>query len=244
MISTREKNSSLRTLAVVSLIGLLAIFSSACRHGFDERVRPDHYSGSYFGNPTEDHPIAISKKKLAISVSVRHQDEKLSPSKLNEVRTFLNYYRQSGVGDILVTLPTNSRHQYAVRKVLKDIQKQLETLSIGPESVTVKRYAGRGDRYPTIHMSYKRYVADGPECGQWNENLNESENNANSPNWGCASQRNLAAMIANARDLKGPRGWSPRDARRREVIWDKFVKGQPSSSTRSSDERVSSTGGQ
>lgn len=243
MISKIEKNSLLRTRVVLVFIGLLTVFSAGCQHGFDERIRPDHYTGSLYGNPTEDHRIEVSKKKLAISVAVRHHDEKLTPAKLNEVRTFLHYYRQSGVGDIHVTLPSNSRHQYAVRKVLKDIQVQLETLSIGPENVSVKRYSGRGDRYPVIHMSYKRYVAHGPECGEWNENLNDSENNRNSPDWGCARQKNLAAMVANPRDLKGPRGWSPRDSRRREAMWDKFVKGEPSSSKRSGDERVNSKSG-
>lgn len=228
----------LRTGLAVALIAFTALLSSACKHGFNDRVRPDHYAGSFFGDPTVDHPIAVSKSKLAISVSVRRYDTKLSPAKLNEVRTFLHYYREGGVGDIKVTMPSNSHHQYAVRKVLKDIQHQLEDLSIGPEVVSVKRYSGRGDRHPVIHLSYKRYVAHGPECGGWNENFNDSENNRNSPDWGCARQRNLAAMVANPRDLKGPRGWSPRDSRRRDQMWDKFVKGDISSSKRSQDERV------
>lgn len=235
-----KRDRLLRTQVIFLGIVVLSIITSGCQHSFNDRVRPDHYAGSFFGNPTNDHPIEVTKSKLAVSIPVRRHDEKLSQAKLNEVRTFLNYYRQSGVGDVKVSLPRNSRHQYAVRKVLKDIQKQIEIQSIEPESVSVNRYSGRGDRHPVIHMSYKRYIAYGPECGQWNENLNDSENNRNSPDWGCARQRNLAAMVANPRDLKGPRGWSPRDARRREVIWDKFVKGEPSSSTRSDDERVDS----
>ena len=238
MFFKSNENKLLRTFSALLVIGAVTSLSSGCRHGFDERVRPDHYAGSFFGDPTNDHPIAVSKDKLAITIPVKRHDEKLSPSKLNEVRTFLHYYRKSGVGDIKVTLPSNSYHQYAVRKVLKDIQKQLEILTIGPESVSVKRYAGGGDRYPTIHMSYKRYVAHGPDCGGWNENFNESENNRNSPDWGCARQRNLAAMVANPRDLQGPRGWSPRDARRRDAVWDKYVQGDVTAAKRSQDERV------
>lgn len=228
----------LQTIRIVLFVSVAALFNSACQHGFDKRIRKDHYAGSFFGDPTVDHPIQVAKDKLAISIPVRRHDEKLSPHKLNEVRTFLHYYREGGVGDVKVTLPSNSPHQYAVRKVLKDIQTQLETLSIGPESVAVKRYAAGGDRYPVIHMSYKRYVAHGPECGHWNKNLNETENNRNSPDWGCARQRNLAAMVANPRDLQGPRGWSPRDARRRDAFWDKFVKGDVAAAKRSQDERV------
>lgn len=238
MVSKIKDKRLLQTCRAVLLISVVALFNSACQHGFDKRVRKDHYAGSFFGDPTKDHPIRVAKDKLAISVPVRRHDEKLAPAKLNEVRTFLHYYREGGVGDIKVTLPSHSRHQYAVRKVLKDIQRQMENLSIGPEIVSVKRYSGRGDRHPVIHLSYKRYVAHGPECGQWNENFNESENNRNSPDWGCARQRNLAAMVANPRDLQGPRGWSPRDSRRRDVIWDKYVKGEVSSAARSKDERV------
>ena len=238
MVSKIKDKRLLQTCRAVLLISVVALFNSACQHGFDKRVRKDHYAGSFFGDPTKDHPIRVAKDKLAISVPVRRHDDKLAPAKLNEVRTFLHYYREGGVGDIKVTLPSHSRHQYAVRKVLKDIQRQMENLSIGPEIVSVKRYSGRGDRHPVIHLSYKRYVAHGPECGQWNENFNESENNRNSPDWGCARQRNLAAMVANPRDLQGPRGWSPRDSRRRDVIWDKYVKGEVSSAARSKDERV------
>ncbi|MBO6550157.1 MAG: CpaD family pilus assembly protein [Rhizobiales bacterium] len=238
MVSKIKDKRLLQTCRAVLLISVVALFNSACQHGFDKRVRKDHYAGSFFGDPTTDHPIRVAKDKLAISVPVRRHDEKLAPAKLNEVRTFLHYYREGGVGDIKVTLPSHSRHQYAVRKVLKDIQRQMENLSIGPEIVSVKRYSGRGDRHPVIHLSYKRYVAHGPECGQWNENFNESENNRNSPDWGCARQRNLAAMVANPRDLQGPRGWSPRDSRRRDVVWDKYVKGEVSSAARSKDERV------
>lgn len=238
MVSKIKDKRLLQTCRAVLLISVVALFNSACQHGFDKRVRKDHYAGSFFGDPTKDHPIRVAKDKLAISVPVRRHDEKLAPAKLNEVRTFLHYYREGGVGDIKVTLPSHSRHQYAVRKVLKDIQRQMENLSIGPEIVSVKRYSGRGDRHPVIHLSYKRYVAHGPECGQWNENFNESENNRNSPDWGCARQRNLAAMVANPRDLQGPRGWSPRDSRRRDVVWDKYVKGEVSSAARSKDERV------
>ncbi len=238
MIFKFKNRQILQTFRAVLLLSVVAFFNSACQHGFDKRVRKDHYAGSFFGNPTVDHPIRVAKDKLAISVPVQRHEEKLTPAKLNEVRTFLHYYREGGVGDIKVTLPSHSRHQYAVRKVLKDIQHQMEFLSIGPEIVSVKRYSGRGDRHPVIHLSFKRYVAHGPECGQWNENFNESENNRNSPDWGCARQRNLAAMVANPRDLQGPRGWSPRDSRRRDTIWDKYVKGDISSAARSRDERV------
>jgi pilus assembly protein CpaD len=63
-------------------------------------------------------------------------------------------------------------------------------------------------------------------------------NNRNGHYWGCATQNNLAAMMQNPRDLKGPRGWSPRDARRRDAVWDKYIKGDTAGAARSQDERT------
>lgn len=229
----------LRTMALGGVVVVTSMFSSACEHGWDKKIRADQYTGSLYYNPREEHPITVSKSDLSMSIDVGRNDTRLAPYKLNELRTFLHYYRDQGTGRINVTLPTNSYYQGAVHQVLGDVQKQMEDMSLGAEVISVKRYSGRGDKYPTIHLSFQRHVAKGPDCDGWNENLNQSENNRNSHYWGCASQKNMAAMVANPRDLKGPRGWSPRDSRRRDMASDKWIKGEVSSATRSEDERVS-----
>ena len=58
-------------------------------------------------------------------------------------------------------------------------------------------------------------------------------------NIGCANQRNLAAMIANPADLLGPRTATPRAGERRDVIWDKYQKGETTASAKNEDGRVS-----
>ena len=53
----------------------------------------------------------------------------------------------------------------------------------------------------------------------------------NQPYWnfGCAMQRNLAAMVDNPADLVQPRGEIPPYAPRRSVVLDKWHKGQTTS---------------
>ena len=46
------------------------------------------------------------------------------------------------------------------------------------------------------------------------------------PNMGCATQRNLAAAVADPSDLVEPRGETPRPGERRDVVWGKYVKGE------------------
>ncbi len=238
MVFKLTDNRLLKTARLTAFVIVASLMSTACKHGLDGRYADERPTGSLFYHAKDEHPIEVSTGELSMSISVNNKDRKLVPSKRNELITFLHYYRDQGIGRIKVTLPANSYYQGALHNVLSQVQHEMQNMSLGPEVISVKRYQGRGDRHPFIHLSYKRYVAKGPDCGHWNENLNNSENNRNSHYWGCANQKNLAAMVANPRDLKGPRGWSPRDARRRDGVWDKWVKGEVSSSTRSQDERT------
>ena len=84
-----------------------------------------------------------------------------------------------------------------------------------------------------------RYVAEAPECGQWPINVAYEPNNLPMANTGCASQRNLAAMVANPADLVAPRTMTPRSGERRDVTWDKYQKGETTASQKNEDGRVS-----
>ena len=59
--------------------------------------------------------------------------------------------------------------------------------------------------------------------------------NKNYENFGCASQQNLAAQIANPSDLVGPRGMSPIDAANRATVIQTYRDGDTSSDSSSSE---------
>ena len=84
-----------------------------------------------------------------------------------------------------------------------------------------------------------RYVAQGPECGNnWSENLASNSSNVGHPNFGCANQHNLAAMVANPADVLGPRTMGDRYSDRRDHVMENWVKGKPTGAEKSEDERV------
>jgi pilus assembly protein CpaD len=58
---------------------------------------------------------------------------------------------------------------------------------------------------------------------------------------GCATQRNLAAMVANPEDLVHPRGETPRPSERRDTVWGKYVAGQPTISKRDPSEHANAS---
>ena len=82
------------------------------------------------------------------------------------------------------------------------------------------------------------YTAEAPECGHWGSNLAEDPLNVGTPNLGCATQANFAAMVANPADLLGPRNEAPRASERRDVTWQKYTKGDSTVAKKSADERA------
>jgi pilus assembly protein CpaD len=81
----------------------------------------------------------------------------------------------------------------------------------------------RADGPPAIRLAYQRPVAVPPPCDQWTEDVGRNEARIPYPNWGCATQRNLALMVDNARDLQQPQEEDPRSSERRSVTWSSYV---------------------
>jgi len=74
-------------------------------------------------------------------------------------------------------------------------------------------------------------IATAGPCGQWPANLGPGQDASymeNRPYWnlGCASQRNLAAMVDNPADLVQPRAETPVLTSRRATALDKYRKGE------------------
>ena len=55
--------------------------------------------------------------------------------------------------------------------------------------------------------------------------------------YGCATQNNLAVMLADPADLKQPRKMDPADAARRDTVLEKYREGEASSTPRRDDEK-------
>ena len=89
----------------------------------------------------------------------------------------------------------------------------------------------------TIRLSYPRIAAVAGPCGLWPEDLGPSSLNKRHSenreyyNFGCATQRNLAAMIDNPADLVQPRPETPAYTPRRTAAFEKYRKGESTAPT-------------
>jgi pilus assembly protein CpaD len=96
----------------------------------------------------------------------------------------------------------------------------------------------------TIRLNYPKISAVAGPCGLWPEDLGPSIKDktytANKPyyNFGCAYQRNMAAMIDNPSDLVQPRSETPAYTARRTEAFEKYRKGNPTATTYPDSERA------
>src|SRR5262249_32626804 len=70
------------------------------------------------------------------------------------------------------------------------------------------------------------YTARTQACGDWSENESYTLDNRTPRRFGCSVQQNIAAMVADPRDLLGPGRMGPVDTMRRSTVMEKYEKGE------------------
>jgi pilus assembly protein CpaD len=118
-----------------------------------------------------------------------------------------------------------------VSKSLRDVRDLVRGAGIAPRSVIVGRHRPGPDANATVRLSYERAVAIPPECGDWSEDLGSNRERVSHPNFGCATQHNLAVMVDNPRDLVEPQEEDPRSSERRSMTWSDYTAAQSGSNS-------------
>ncbi len=218
-------------------LAVLSLALAGCKHtGQGAEV-----AGWSLVDPTQRHPIMVSQQPSHLNLNVARGSQGLTPSQRAEVMNFAGRYRASDAGNsrIVIAAPSGAANEVAAMTAVDDIRGLLLDGGFGESAITIEAYHDESGHQPPVRISYMRYVAEGPECGHdWSENLATDYKNVGHPNFGCTHQRNLAAMIANPADLLGPRTQGPRYSERRDVIMEKWVKGETTASDKTEDERV------
>ena len=174
----------------------------------------------------ERFPINVSKNRVSMEVPVHRRMSRLPGDVRLDVQKFLSQYRSSGNGRLSVVRPKRSRHRTAMATATAELQKLISQAGIDHGSVVYRSYAaGAAGTTAPIKLSFQSYVAIGPECGDWSRNTAVTYDNLPHPNFGCAAQNNLAAMISNPRDLVTPRTMTPSHAGRRDVVMEQYRTG-------------------
>jgi pilus assembly protein CpaD len=221
----------------LATLSLLALAVAGCKT-LDEPGR--HVAGWTIIDPAQRHPIMVSEKPATMSTHIAKGSLGLTSAQKSQVATFLERYRAADAGNskLVIAVPSGTANETAAVRAVNDMRQLIAAYGFSESNVAIEPYRERRNVEAPIRLSYLRYVAEGPECGQWTTNLAEDPRNLPHPNLGCAQQRNLAAQIANPADLLGPRTMDPADQERRTVVFERYRRGSATSAERTGDERV------
>jgi pilus assembly protein CpaD len=216
-----------------ALVGL-AVALGACTHTEEtvttRSVVPDDYR--------QRHPIAIQEADRSVVLFVGHARGGLSASQRADVMGLAHIWLQEGTGAINADVPVDTPNARVAADTFREVQALLTAAGVPPRGILVRRYHPEDPRQmATIRLNYPKISAVAGPCGLWPEDLGPSIKNKsyfeNKPyyNFGCAYQRNMAAMIDNPSDLVQPRPETPAYTMRRTEGFEKYRKGTTTATT-------------
>jgi pilus assembly protein CpaD len=176
------------------------------------------------------HPITLTEGDRTLQVFIGSNRGTLTPSQRAEVLAFAQSWKHDATGGIIVDLPSGSSNEHSSADALHEIQSIMAATGVPPQGVMVRSYAAGGGAVAAIRITYPRIAAQAGPCGVWPEDIGPSMNrdyfeNQQYWNFGCATQRNLAAMVDNPADLVQPRAETPAYAMRRTTVMEKYREG-------------------
>ena len=164
----------------------------------------------------------------------------LTPAQRADVLSFAQAWRHEAMSGIVIYVPHGGDVDRAAADSMREVHSILAASGVPRNAVYVRNYRTPPAALASIKLNYARLSAEAGPCGQWPADLGPSidaKDFENRPYWnlGCATQRNLAAMVDNPADLVQPRGETPAYTARRSVAIDKYRRGDSPSGTYQSD---------
>jgi pilus assembly protein CpaD len=177
------------------------------------------------------HPITIVEGRQTLELFVGAGRGGLTPTQRAEVLAFARTWRREATAGVVIDRPVGGPNERAARDTLKEVLSILAHAGIPHHGVGIKPYPAGPNPVAALRLSYPQVAANAGPCGLWPDDLGPSyevKHFQNRPyyNFGCAHQRNLAAMVANPADLIQPRAETAVYQGKRTFGMEKWRKGE------------------
>ncbi len=216
-MSTSNFAASLGGLRLAALSLVIAATASGCaRDATQTGALPDDYRTR--------HPVVVGETEKAIDLPIAVGERRLTTPTREVVRGFGQKYASASTGVVQIMLPSGSPNAAAANGVRPEIRRALVEGGVPANRILETHYQAdsSGDAAP-VRLSFTAIAASTAPCGNWPADLAKNTiDNKNYENFGCATQSNLAAQIANPTDLLGPRAETPIDAFQRGKVIDDY----------------------
>jgi pilus assembly protein CpaD len=204
-------------VAALALAGLAGCASAPTPDGFNKKpiLPTENYSAKVVETPDQ----------VALAVHV----EGVSAAQQAALAAFVDRWRSGGGGAVVLKTPTDAASADQARAMTYAVQSQLEMMGVPPDRIQLAAYVS-GDPKTPVLVSFERASVTTPDCrGGW-DNMTSTMSNEPYKHFGCALTANIAAQIADPRDLVNPPALAPGDNTRRQVVLGKYREGKTTAS--------------
>ena len=189
-------------------------------------------SGCASVSGTDDAPMTpLSRYSLQVEpgidrIALAVHDQGLSANQHTALRGLAARYGASGSGHVRIESPSGDdpvavEQAYAVRNFL-------QAAGVPEDRIQMAAYAAPDPRAPVL-AGFETIRASIPDCATEARNMGTRLSNQSSGGFGCAITANMAAQIADPRDILGARPMTPADSGRAAVVFDNYRRGEVSS---------------
>jgi pilus assembly protein CpaD len=215
--------TNLENLFRAAVLGCVLIAGS-CSVGPDE-------PGGISQDGAANHPIAVEPSYRQIKVGFAGGLQGMSPEDAAKFDAFLADYRAHGNGSIGISVPAGAPSRNAITY----FGERAAASGIARDKILVSTHDTNNGDF-RVDVSYIAYTAHTDACGDWSENLAYTLDNATPRNFGCAVQQNIAAMVADPRDLVQPRDLQPGDANRAAAVIGNYEQGKVTAAEKTAEQ--------
>jgi pilus assembly protein CpaD len=173
-------------------------------------------------SPTQRFPITVEAQMASYPLALNNARNDLAPAGESTLEQIVTDYLANGSGSIAVSAGNATPR----------ISDRLAALGVPSNRIMIVSGTAGGN----ATVSFIRYHADPQPCGDWSTNLGVTYNNQAPPNFGCATQHNLAIMVADPHDLVTPKTLEPGDAQRSLTVLDKYRQGETTVTSKVQDQ--------
>jgi pilus assembly protein CpaD len=209
-------------LRTASLLAALAAGSCAT---------PYNTSDGPMEDPVVNHPIQVEPSYRSLKLSFSAPNAGLMPDDSQHFDDFVADFIQHGNGSISVTVPSGRDASATIAY----FGERMATAGVPRDRILVgTRDVAGGDM--RVELGYISYQASTAPCGDWSASVTYTASNHPTANFGCAVQHNIAAQVADPRDLMAPQPLGSGDAARRAVVYDNYKNGKPTGATKTDEQ--------
>jgi len=173
----------------------------------------------------EKYPVSAYPTSVVLGVHVAGAHIAFADDEETRFNALVAGYLDRGHAPITVSAPRQARSAAGVPPGAEAVRARLIAAGVPPRDIQVAlTEQGSAD---VVTVSYERYEAVLPTCGDWTSAPSYDPYNDVSSNFGCALQRDIGLMAADPADLVRARPAAPADAQNAARVIQRYRTGAP-----------------